>query len=246
VRFLLLLALFLHAGPVEGTQVEGDEVGTPNINTIIEWVRSGYPDLPRIQTTNCRRISGSSTWSQHSWANAADIFVDKKTGDELAARLRERYGPWIATLLWWRKDHWDHIHVDMWPEGIFTPPCAGGKLVVAYEDGTIGYKFTNDIKTGDEDMEFIIRVLKGQNSAFYRSLQAVTGEPGGDPAYWASDDPREPSDAEWADAAPKLFGAALQAGVFHTGGDVVAEDRSARTEAQRAHARLDALKGFDF
>ena len=71
---------------------------------------------------------------------------------------------------------------------------------------------------GDDDMEFIIKVLKGQNMAFYRSLQAKTGVPGGNPDYWGSDyaGPK-PSDVEWQVAADDLFGAALQAGVFGHG-----------------------------
>ena len=218
MRFLLLLALFFHAGPADGTQGE-DEMGTPNINSIIEWVRSEYPELPRIQTTNCRRIAGSSTWSQHSWANAADIFpITKEQGDTIQARLLKEFGPHIKTILWQVANHFDHIHVDTWPTGTGTPPCAGGSLKVRHKDGTIGSAFTDDIKQGkSEFMEFVIQVLKGQNTAFYRAMQAKTGEPHGDPAYWASDDPRTPTDAEWVAAAPKLFGAALQTGVFSSG-----------------------------
>lgn len=145
MRFLLLFALFLHTGPAEGTQ-GADELGTPNINTIIEWVRQEYPNLPRIQTTNCRPIAGSSTWSQHSWANAADIFVDKQTGDELYERLRATFGEHIKTILWQVRDHHDHIHLDTWPTGIGTPPCAGGSTRVRHKDGSTGTQFTDDIE----------------------------------------------------------------------------------------------------
>lgn len=129
---------------------------TPNINSIIEWVEREYPDLPRIQTTNCRKIAGSNTWSQHSWANAADIFVSKAVGDELAPRLRATFGEHIKALLWQVTNHFDHIHVDTWPTGTGTPPCGGGTLTVRHKDGTKGVVFTDDIKIveqgGDEDM----------------------------------------------------------------------------------------------
>ena len=72
-------------------------------------------------------------------------------------------------------------------------------------------------------MEFIIKVLKGQNMAFYRSLKAKTGVPGpagGNPDYWGSDFVgQKPNDDEWRSAADILFGAALQAGVFTPKGD---------------------------
>jgi hypothetical protein len=184
VRFLLLLALFFHAGPAEGTQTE-DEMGTPNINTIIEWVRSEYPDLPRIQTTNCRPIAGSSTWSQHSWSNAADIFVNTTQGNELKPLLEQRFGKWIKVILWQVPGHFDHIHVDTWPTGRSTPPCAGGELWVTHKDGTVGRVFTDDIpKGGDElpltqeDIDKIVAAVTpavAQAVWFQKIHDAVTG-----------------------------------------------------------------------
>ena len=67
-------------------------------------------------------------------------------------------------------------------------------------------------------MFFFFYVLKGQNMAFYRALQAKTGAPGGLADYWGSDyTGTKPNDQEWRDAADDLFGAALQAGVFTSG-----------------------------
>ena len=67
-------------------------------------------------------------------------------------------------------------------------------------------------------MEFIIKVLKGQTMAFYRSLAAKTGVPSGLADYWGSDYADvQPNDVEWGNAAAILFGAALQAGVFTSG-----------------------------
>jgi hypothetical protein len=184
VRFLLLLALFFHAGPAEGTQTE-DEMGTPNINTIIEWVRSEYPDLPRIQTTNCRTIAGSNTWSQHSWANAADIFVNTTQGNELKPLLEQRFGKWIKVILWQVPGHFDHIHVDTWPTGMATPPCAGGFLQVRHQDGTFGAVFTDDIPKGGDELpltdEEIARIAAAtaEKVWFHLIQDAVTGVPRG-------------------------------------------------------------------
>ena len=68
----------------------------------------------------------------------------------------------------------------------------------------------------------IIEALKAQESAWYQALQDQTGTPVGRTAaaYWGKDT-REarndgtPSEQEWVDAAPVLFAAALEAGVYH-------------------------------
>jgi hypothetical protein len=209
-------------------------MGTPNINTIIDWVRSEYPDLPRIQTTNCRRISGSRTWSQHAWSNAADIFVDKQTGDELSVKLRERFGEWIKVMLWWTKDHFDHIHLDTWPTGINTPPCAGGKLAVKHKDGTIGATFTDDIPKGGDEVSQALRhqvaeaIQKGwlgwpEEGTFWLELCEDPTNP-----QWRSDfEPmwNQRKAEEW-----QLIKAATS-GV----------DQTARDEAKRANDRLSSL-----
>lgn len=117
---------------------------TPNCATISAWVLARYPHA-EIQTTNCRKIAGSLTWSQHAWANGLDIFLPVSQLDELAPLLRAEFGPHIAHLLWRVKHHFDHIHVDTWPQGYGKPPCAGGTLRVKHADGRIGTQFTDDI-----------------------------------------------------------------------------------------------------
>lgn len=117
---------------------------TPNCQTIATWIWERYPTA-RIQTTNCRKIAGSLTWSQHSWANALDIFLPVKVLDELYPLLIAEFGPHIAHILWRVKDHFDHIHLDPWPQGYSKPPCAGGSLRVKHKDGRIGTQFTDDI-----------------------------------------------------------------------------------------------------
>jgi hypothetical protein len=95
---------------------------------------------------NRRLIAGSSTWSQHAFANADDFHLsigrsanaeEKAKGDEIAAWLRANaLALGIRTVLWWVKDHFDHIHVDYWPMGIGTPPLSStGVASFRYSDG---------------------------------------------------------------------------------------------------------------
>jgi len=106
-----------------------------------------FPDV-RAGEWNCRKISGSSTWSQHSWGNALDLYhVGWKY--EVSARNKAFLDPihqWlktyrhelsIRTLLWQTRDHFNHIHVDGWPKGYGNPPCNGGSLRMQYNDGRV-------------------------------------------------------------------------------------------------------------
>ncbi len=124
---------------------------TPNMQVVYDYVELKY-DLP-VGIYNCRRISGSQTYSQHSWSNANDYYTeDKGLQDHIAAALRDEYGDQIRNILTWRYNsaHWNHIHVDMWPKGLYTPPCAGGSLRVRHEDRTRGTVFTSDLEGGDD------------------------------------------------------------------------------------------------
>jgi hypothetical protein len=93
-----------------------------------------------------------------------------------------------------------------------------------------------------EDNDMIIAALKQQTMEWYEVLQDKTGSPGGNASYWGSNYPgTSPSPQEWANAAPELFAAALQAGVlgpYESGGSV---DTVARAGASRANERLDGI-----
>jgi hypothetical protein len=127
---------------------------TPNFNVVYEYVKAVY-DLP-IGVTNCRRIAGSQTFSQHSWSNAGDIYTtNKDLQDVIAINLERVFGDHIRNILTWRYNpaHWNHIHIDMWPRGWLTPPCAGGPLRIKYRDGTISNgPFPLSITEEDEEM----------------------------------------------------------------------------------------------
>lgn len=83
---------------------------------------------------NCRKIAGSTSWSQHAWCNAWDIHGSVGTMSEVAHFLmanRDRLQ--LAAVLWQGRnlitgnsvdDHFDHVHTDPKPTKTGTPPCA--------------------------------------------------------------------------------------------------------------------------
>lgn len=100
---------------------------------------------------NCRKISGSSSWSQHSWGNAADIFAHEADLEAIAhnvvlQRQQDTYanqgrrqpvhyviwregpgGIWSPTQGWHDYSGYHpptHVHVDFDPFQTGTPPCA--------------------------------------------------------------------------------------------------------------------------
>ncbi len=109
---------------------------------------------------NCRGIGGRSVHtspSQHAWPNALDL-TNKNFGysthpdnqaflDEVVAFLWDnRVELSIKRILWRGKSwftgntvsgHQNHIHVDFWPTGYPSPPCAGGSLRYRYSNGRI-------------------------------------------------------------------------------------------------------------
>lgn len=93
-----------------------------------------------FQCCNCRPIAGTKFASQHSWpgGNARDIFGPVWLLDIVAAYLRaHRWLFGIKVILWRVKDHYDHVHVDMWPTGVPAPPCMGGSERYRYRNGRI-------------------------------------------------------------------------------------------------------------
>lgn len=135
-------------------------IRTPNAERYMTAIRKSDWLWEIIQFYNCRKIAGSSSWSQHSESNGLDIFVTKEKGDALVDwtldTVETSAGPmtrWdaygVRTMLWWGKsvrtgnavsDHFDHIHIDFWPKmqniSSYVPPCKGGSLLVVHKDGT--------------------------------------------------------------------------------------------------------------
>lgn len=102
----------------------------------LDTLKEKWPNL-EYQVWNCRKIAGSTTYSQHSWGNAIDILGPTKTLDEVAFWLQEHRDQLdIRVLLWRVKNHYDHIHIDFWPKGYGTPPCVNSLPPIwQYPDG---------------------------------------------------------------------------------------------------------------
>ncbi len=81
--------------PVSSTSVETDAVR--RIIRVLE--RSPIARLiGSAGVFNCRRIAGSSTWSQHAWGNAVDLFPrPPSSDDDLQRREIAHWIVWQAT-----------------------------------------------------------------------------------------------------------------------------------------------------
>jgi len=120
---------------------------TGRIVPIRQALFAQFPRLRDWGTQNCRKISGSSSWSQHAWSNANDAAYpaggNPRNDPYLNAavawlkeqkRLGTRFGPdgvRIGTILYQNgpdttQGHWDHVHYEADPRQTGTPPCAGG------------------------------------------------------------------------------------------------------------------------
>ncbi len=149
---------------------------TPNLQIIYDYTLAKYGQT--IGVTKCRKISGKQTYSQHSWSNACDIYTTSHAlQDEIAADLELMYGNEIRNILTWRYNsaHWNHVHVDMWPKGWLTPPCAGGALRIKYKNGmvTTGQPFPSTIWTKEEDMAILTDAEQVKLQHFLLELEDV-------------------------------------------------------------------------
>jgi len=125
-------------------------MATPAANQFEAVLSERFPGI-RFGRVNCRKISGSTTWSQHSWNNGRDIYPPtsipyltsndgeyKAWLDEVAQFIIDNKEALnIRVFLWQVKSHYNHIHVDFWPRGWSTPPCADGSPRYKYPDGSI-------------------------------------------------------------------------------------------------------------
>lgn len=116
-----------------------DRFATPAIRAAWDWC---YAETARLELElarplefvsqgiyNCRRIDGSSTWSNHAWHNALDGHVAREGGaldDEattILARRAEDRG-FAAEILWHVAGHFGHVHITGAPKRVGVPPCA--------------------------------------------------------------------------------------------------------------------------
>ena len=117
------------------------------IDPIRDYIEDRWPDVTSKGVYNRRPIAGTSTWSQHSWANAWDIgppkdepYYNAPTLTEIAKHMRALRdkgtlvnGAKIGTILWQVKNHYDHIHIERAPKQTGTPPM--NPPLIDYEGG---------------------------------------------------------------------------------------------------------------
>jgi len=110
--------------------------GTQAIDILVGTVVQAYPKVESLGLCVCKRISGSNTYSQHSWCNGFDMKGPGPWGsrtsvaylDDIAAYLSrldaKGYVP-LAQLIWRGTSHYPgHIHLSGDPMHTGTPPCA--------------------------------------------------------------------------------------------------------------------------
>lgn len=197
---------------------------------------------------NRRKISGSTTWSQHSWPNALDVHVATlANGDKLFKFLKDNWEALnIKVLLWRVRNHYDHLHIDFWPSGYGTPSLTrgGDDNRFRYPDGSIKdeavllneYELEEDVlKKGDSGP----RVVKVQEQLLEIGYQLPEYGADGDfgdetvaaVVAFQTDRELEPDGVLRAVDTSILFRITLQ---MH-------KDKWARQEASRAHERLDGI-----
>ena len=198
---------------------------TPNLESLVNFVKRNYGLNNGIY--NCRRISGSQTYSQHSWSNAVDIYTQSKSfQDKMASELKKEFGSHIRNVLTWRYNaaHWNHIHVDMWPKGWLTPPCKGADLRLKHKHGDIGTVFTSNI--GDDDLSILSDSEQKELQMFLLELKRINSNVGF-VKYLI------PWFRKWRTYEPQDF-MPITATLSGT-------DTEARLAAAQAHMRLDKL-----
>ena len=130
--------------------------------------------ITRVGVYNRRKIGGTSSWSQHSWANALDMhMVTIEEGDQLYAWLNARRTELgIRVLLWRVNRHWNvppparHVHADFWPKGIGTPPLTQrGIGTFRYSDGRVVKAKIRKVPAQGEGVEQMSTLKRGDSGA---------------------------------------------------------------------------------
>jgi len=112
-RYIVVVAasvvLLLAGAPVARATTGPDESKLkPATIDVLHYVMATYPEVPEIGGWRPDRIP------DHPSGRALDImaFGNRALGDRIAADLRSRQAELgIRYILWWTKDHYDHLHV---------------------------------------------------------------------------------------------------------------------------------------
>jgi hypothetical protein len=121
---------------------------TPQLAIVKSRLEEAWPSL-KYGIYNRRKIAGTTTWSQHSWPNAVDLFFTRY-GDTSPVHqsMLEDLSEWlyfntsldeVRNTLWNIPAHYDHIHIDFWPRGYGVPSIVRGGVDNLYKtiDGRV-------------------------------------------------------------------------------------------------------------
>jgi len=112
-----------------------DTQGTLAVDIIVGTVVTKFGNVPEWGIFVCKRISGSSSWSQHAYANAVDFGGDTDRLNKVAYYILDLYGRGyvpVSQILWRYhnlitgssvSDHANHVHFSG-PLMSGTPACA--------------------------------------------------------------------------------------------------------------------------
>ena len=111
----------------------GEKRGTAWANKVFSEIHKLFPGVSNFGINSCRHISGSTTWSQHSWGNALDVGCSGSLGNQVYAWAVKNKAAINAEVICFQSmggcnaaEHQDHVHIDFAPHFTGTPPCAGG------------------------------------------------------------------------------------------------------------------------
>ena len=186
-------------------------MATPAADQFEQVLVEKFPGI-RFGRYNCRRISGSSTYSQHSWNNARDIYPPISIR---YAEDTEAYQAWLdevdefisspenfemlnlKLVLWRVKNHYNHIHVDFWPHGENIPMCDGARINTwSYPDGSEKEAVHAELLNTYEEKEVKDFNLHALVDAAFDAGLAQPDTPAGR-AYWHEMADERPDDPEW-------------------------------------------------
>lgn len=105
-----------------------DTPGTFAIDVVAGTVTARFGEVQDAGICVCKRISGSSTWSQHAYCNAWDITGSTDKLDQIAAYIRNQASKGhvpLAELLWRVPGHYGHIHFTGAPKRSGYPTACG-------------------------------------------------------------------------------------------------------------------------
>ena len=128
---------------VEPEPVLADTPGNDFVDLVSTMVFAKFPQASNLGNVYCRRIDGSSAWSQHAYGNAQDFGAPSgaqfwPTLNNIANYLVANAAQFgvqtviVQDRIWLRGEGWRryggqyhyHVHCDGWPNGTGTPACA--------------------------------------------------------------------------------------------------------------------------